>query len=250
MSSSQASSPSRALRVSWAAATAEGDRPRNEDRFGVVRGPSGLAMGVADGMGGHPAGDRASALVVDALLEAARSDPLDDLAALVATFNRRLLNAGRRDPSLAGSGTTLVAVLIAGGTAHWASVGDSRLYLQRGGRLGLVAEPHELGRILVREGVLREEELTHSPVKGRLTAYLGMEEPEIESGSLELAAGDRLALVTDGVLEQGEARINGILAGAAPDRIAQALVSEPPTQDNATAVVACIDPAEGPCSAN
>ena len=174
----------------------------------------------------------------------------EGLRRLAAAVSEELVRVGGRDPALRGLGTTLVSLLVRGDSASWVSVGDSRLYMLRRGILGLLAEPHDLLGILLREGVLEPEEAEASPLRGRLTSHLGRDRPEVSSGSLRLARGDRVALVTDGVVEGGEARIAMILGSESPRRAAEVLVRGVATEDNATAVVLEIERLEEPCSAS
>lgn len=250
MSSSQAK-PRAAGQIAWAGATDRGSRPQNEDRFGAVRGPEGTVLVVCDGLGGHRAGEVAAAHAVKRIVAAA-DEPcgLKDLSALALSVSREIAELGRQRPECEGLGTTLVVLVLRDGTASFVAVGDSRLYRSRGGRLELLAEPHELGRILVREGVLTREEVPQSAVCGRVTSYLGQQEPEIAAGNVKLRAGDRFALVTDGVLEGGEGRLSEILSRATLDEAALGLVRGIRTQDNATALVATVNSTEGSCLAS
>ena len=251
MSSSQAKSASAATDVAWSAATDRGERPRNQDRFGATRAGQATVLAVCDGLGGHRAGEVAAEHAVRRFLaEATLAGGTGPLEPMVMGISQEILQMGQSRPALEGLGTTVAALRIAGGIASFVAVGDSRIYLLRGGRLGLLAEPHELTRILMREGVLSEEELGTSPIRGRVTAYLGQEQPEICSGAVPVRVSDRFALVTDGVLEGGESRLYEILFGPCPETAARTLVHGIRTEDNATAVVAHIKSVEGPCLAS
>jgi protein phosphatase len=246
MSSSQAKS---ATDVIWGAATNRGGRPANQDRFSTAHRPGQHTLVVCDGLGGHRGGEVAAEFGVRRFLEKTRVQGAGSrLRALAAEISREIIELGRARPALEGLGTTLAAVIIEDEEATFAAVGDSRIYLLRRGCLGLLAEPHDLASILMREGVLSEDEFRSSPLRGRVTSYLGLPDPEVTAGAFRTRPGDRLALVTDGVLEGGEKRLRRILSGSCPDQAATELVHEIETEDNATALVAFINTREGSCS--
>jgi protein phosphatase len=182
--------------------THQGRRSTNEDAW-LVDLDLGLLV-VADGMGGHNAGEVASALAVNAIREVCESSGhLPTQALLIRALqvaNERILAAAAEQPAHAGMGTTVVAVLILDGSAFYTGVGDSRIYLWRDGRMtqltrddswltetldGAADQPHDIG--------------TH-PMRHVLTKVVGLR-PELEAPVSEcpLDAGDSLLLCSDGV---------------------------------------------------
>jgi len=237
--------------VEWGAATCPGRRSSNQDRFGTSQAEDLAVLVVCDGLGGHRGGAVAADLGVRRLLEGVAGMPrVRSMESLMLTISKEINDLGRSHGALEGLGTTLAALVIQGSRLCFAAVGDSRIFLLRQGRLGLLAEPHDLASILMREGVLSEEDVRSSPIRGRLTSYLGQEKPEVAAGSLTLRRGDCLALVSDGVLEGGEERLQGILARENAEDAARELVHGEPTDDNATAVVAHINSVERSCLAS
>jgi serine/threonine protein phosphatase PrpC len=195
---------------------------------------------VSDGLGGHPAGDTAAAAVVDGVLATVAPDD-DALEARILLLNQRIRALGETRSERRGLGATLVLAAVGPGSVRHAHVGDSRLYLCRAGGLVLLTPPHELTDVLVREGVLRPEEAAASPMRGRLTSYVGMEQPTVGVGRFESRAGDRLLLVTDGALEGGEGRLAEALSDPDLERVARTVASGHPSMDNATALLVEID---------
>jgi protein phosphatase len=176
-------------------------RTNNED-YCAIAPELGLYV-LADGMGGARAGERASCLAVDTVVEMLRSTPGRDSQALLAAVeeaNKRVLEAARTDLSLEGMGTTLVAALEIGGDLCIASVGDSRAYLLDGSGLHLITDDqtwvNEVGRPLG----LDEDALRTHPMRHVLTMAIGAASPltvnyyavPMEPGSLALLSSDGL----------------------------------------------------------
>jgi len=177
-------------------------REINEDRLlGRVFGEAIALLAVADGLGGHEAGEHAAQAAVTILetLDIEAPDIERSLVQLVRTANRVILEASIRNLSFKGMGTTLTAALLRAGTAYWAHVGDSRLYLFRQGLLLQITEDQTPLAILVRRGDLTKEEARRHPLRNLITSCLGREKYEIESGALELRTDDMLLLTTDGL---------------------------------------------------
>jgi serine/threonine protein phosphatase PrpC len=209
---------------------------------------------VADGMGGHAAGEVASAIAVESLRELAgrRELSADDIAEALATANRRILEAAENEPAQRGMGTTAagVAVVSAGGPPHWAvfNVGDSRVYRVFEGEIELVTVDHSEVQELIDAGIITEEEAGWHPLRNIVTRSLGAPEPPVpdlwvfpphpgeqfvicsDGLSNELSADDILALVSDASDPQ-----------AAADALVRAAV-EAGGRDNVTAVVVALDP--------
>ncbi|MDQ4029047.1 MAG: protein phosphatase 2C domain-containing protein, partial [Actinomycetota bacterium] len=121
---------------------------------------------VADGMGGHVAGDVASAtavaVIADEFAAADTGDP-ESLIAVLRRANSAIWQKSQSDPSLRGMGTTCTLLTIHDSQAHLAHVGDSRAYLLRDGELSQLTEDHTLVGRMVREGRLSQQEAEHHP---------------------------------------------------------------------------------------
>ena len=206
------------MRVSSAAATDTGlRRSTNEDCFSV-REELRLFV-VADGMGGHAAGEIASQAVVEgivAFVEATQAmspdqtwpipfDPEQSVNAnrLRAGFqmgNRRLAAQIASSSELRGMATTAVAVLIDGGTGTLAHVGDSRVYRLRDGQLDRLTRDHSWVEEQIRVGALSEAAARRHPWRNIVTRALsGSEDLDVDIQEVALRSGDRLLLCSDGV---------------------------------------------------
>lgn len=236
-------------------------RERQEDAHLML--PALSLVAVADGMGGHLAGDVASGLAVDALRDhfdrqgtqprgigallrrlGVGGYPGDALVDAVRLANRRVMAAARRDVSLRGMGTTLVVAWLCGDTLHYAHVGDSRIYHCRGGVLRQLTEDHSLVNEYLRRGALSEAEIDGFPYKNVIVRAIGLAAGvEVDVGRLEMHHDDRILLCSDGLTDLvDDARIRDTLAsGDDPGAIAKSLVSQALKAggvDNVTALVA------------
>ncbi len=211
--------------VEFAALTDVGrKRDHNEDNY-LVDKRLGLYV-VCDGMGGHAAGEVASALAVRTFHEEVKKE-VDMLADYVAekagaerVSKREISNmlefaVGRasakvyaeamRDEKKRGMGTTLVAVVIAGQTAFVTYVGDSRLYLLRDGLLEQVTEDHNVFNELIKRKKMPREKAAQVAQRNAITRAVGVyEHAEPDSVVLDLVAGDRLLLCSDGLYQYFE----------------------------------------------
>jgi len=253
------------MRISSAAASHPGlRREDNEDAY-CVRADLGLYM-VADGMGGHAAGEVASRMAVE-VIEAFVNDTRDadinrtwpfpydrslslDGNRLKAAFrlaNRRLGAAMDANDALRGMATTAAVVLFGKQTPVVAHVGDSRIYLWRDGALQQVTEDHSWVSEQVRAGVLSEVDARRHPWRNVVTRALsGGDDPDVEISPVELEKGDRLVLCSDGLSGVvPKNRLEAIVAR--PDRleaICQALIdaaNEAGGPDNITVAVLQVD---------
>ena len=121
----------------------------------------------------------------------------------MATANAGVYDRAQRDPELSGMGTTVVAVITCGHTAYISHVGDSRLYLYREGQLSQITRDHSVVQNLIESGQITEEEARSHPRKNYITRALGVVSEEYgEYDELELMAGDRLLLCTDGLTNE------------------------------------------------
>jgi serine/threonine protein phosphatase PrpC len=176
-------------------------REGNEDS--AYAGPHLLA--IADGMGGHAAGEVASAVAIEAIERLDRGDVPDDqlldaLADAVAKANSTLHAMSVEDPSVEGMGTTLTALLWAGGTVAICHIGDSRAYLLRDGDFRQITRDHTLVQSLVDDGRLSPAQAATHPQRSLvMRALQSGTEAEPDLSILEARGGDRYLLCSDGL---------------------------------------------------
>ena len=217
-------------------------RTGNEDSY-FVDAPLFV---IADGMGGHAAGDVASATAVkviqDKRQEIATTDP-ETLTTAIREANRAIWSKATEDTNLRGMGTTCTLILVDGSTAQVAHVGDSRAYLFHDGKLRQITDDHTLVGRLVREGKLKPEEAARHPQRSMVTRALGVDEDvEVDQFSLSLAEGDRLMICSDGlsgmISDDEIADVLGEVTDpqAAADRLVD-LANEAGGEDNITVIV-------------
>src|SRR6266536_4252325 len=214
-------------------------RKNNEDRYLIA----GRLAAVADGMGGHRAGEVASAIAMEELASLEHAGPWSTPAqageALRSAFlraNRRIRETAAKDSQLDGMGTTLVALLEDQDSVHLANVGDSRAYLLRNGELSQVTVDHTLVQGLIDEGRLRPEEAERHPQRSIITRALGVEaDVEVDLFTYQLQRGDRLLLCSDG--------LSGVVDET---RIRNVLLRVPDPQDAAERLVAMANENGGP----
>ena len=175
---------------------------------------------VADGMGGHKAGDYASKLAVTTMVEEiAGSDetiPEKLLGRAIETANGKVRESAERMPELEGMGTTVVAASCDGDTLSIANVGDSRLYIVSGHEIRQITRDHSWVEEMVRRGGLGRDEARNHPDKNIITRAVGAENTiKVDFFSVKLKEGDLILMCTDGLtnmLEDEEIRM--ILDGA------------------------------------
>jgi len=192
-------------------------RERNEDSFFA----GSFVFAVADGLGGHNAGDVASKLAIepikalDGRLDGLSTERVSEaLSDSVLEANRAVYKRAQSDAKVRGMGTTLTAIAFRDGVVSIAHVGDSRCYLLRGEALNQLSSDHTLVARMVQEGKLTPEQAEVHPQRSILTRALGAE-PEVDVDSLEitLVPGDRILLCSDGLSSViGEDRIREIVA--------------------------------------
>jgi len=237
-------------------------RDHNEDSF-LVDDELGLFI-VADGMGGHAGGGTASRLAVETIqqrLRAARDgdpapfgrdDPLEEsplretLREAVEGACRSIWQAAQVDPSLAGMGTTVTAVLASGRNTFVAHVGDSRCYLVRRGRIYQVSEDHSLVNEQLKAGAITADEARHSRFRNIITRSVGFEaDVTVDMMGFEVESGDRLVVCCDGLSNQVEDQeILEVVADVPLDEAAGRLIdlaNERGGEDNITVVVIHVD---------
>lgn len=173
---------------------------------------------VADGMGGHKAGDFASRYTVEIFVEEIKkselSKPEEIILDALKCANKKLIEAAGQDIEREGMGTTLVAATVIEHTLYFANVGDSRLYLISQGMKQL-SKDHSLVEEMVRLGGLNEEEAKHHPDKNIITRAVGAKE-QVDADFFEyrLQKQDVILMCTDGLSNMVEdEKIFGIVQG-------------------------------------
>ncbi|MGC2164161.1 MAG: Stp1/IreP family PP2C-type Ser/Thr phosphatase [Silvibacterium sp.] len=221
-------------------------RTGNEDSFGYCLDAGVFA--VCDGMGGAAAGEVASRIAVDALIErlcatTSHEDRRQALEESIAAANRLVFSQAAQDASLRGMGTTLVVVAIQDGHALIGHVGDSRCYLFRSGQISRQTNDHSLVDEQVRLGQMTQEDADRSPLRNVITRAIGTQqsvEPDIMD--LTLQSGDILLLCSDGLTrEVPEEGIAAILSnsGSMDERCQQLInaANAAGSHDNVTAIL-------------
>ncbi len=228
-------------------------RDHNEDSFHVGE----RLFVVADGVGGHAAGEVASALAVETLkqLEEASPDTPESvrkaLRESIADANTAVLDDAAAHPERAGMGTTLTALVVVGEQAVLGHCGDSRAYRLRDDVLEQMSTDHTAVQEAVEEGILTPEQAHTHPARHTLTRAIGLDaEPEIDvSQAHELRQGDRWLLCSDGLTEVVHDDALALALGGAndPERTAQQLVDAALAgggPDNITVVLMTVRPRE------
>lgn len=214
-------------------------RDTNEDVYVVDRRLQLFA--IADGMGGHRAGEVASATALEALRASVSSGT--GLGDAITNANAAVFAKATDDESLEGMGTTLTAVVPDGNGVLVGHVGDSRGYLLRDGELRQLTTDHSLVQEFVREGRLTAEQAAVHPQRSIITRALGVEAAvEVDVYSVPLVPGDRILLCSDGLTDMLRAEdIAGLLRREPdPTRAANLLVDSANAaggEDNITTIV-------------
>jgi len=210
-------------------------RENNQDalEYGTLGATAQYAV-VCDGMGGANGGNIASKIAVEVIGSRIRDGFNENMGAssverlldsAMATANIGVYDRAQQQLELSGMGTTVVAVIACGKTAYVSHVGDSRLYLWRNRQLTVVTRDHSVVQGLIESGQITEEEARSHPRKNYITRALGVVAEESgEYDELELEAGDRLLLCTDGLTNE-----------VAPDDMAHLL--EKPAEEALEALV-------------
>ena len=225
-------------------ATDRGRRPSNQDAVVAATLPDGReVVAVADGMGGHAAGEVASATALSALLDALGGGA--GLADAYRAADLAIRSAAELDRTLDGMGTTLVALLRSGDRYWIANVGDSRAYRVSPEGIERVTHDHSFAEEAVRSGQMTEEEVARSPWKNSLTRALGTGDAEVEAdvfGPFAADAPHAVLLCSDGlhgVVREEEIRaciVASADSAAAAEQLS-ALALRGGSRDNVTAAV-------------
>ena len=209
--------------------------------------PGGRLLIVADGMGGHRGGATASRLATETVKAQYLGSDTNDVASALqdslTRANARVYSESQANAELRGMGTTTSALVVREGDAWFGHVGDSRIYLIRGGEIRQLTDDHSLVATMVREGLLTSEEAENHPRRNVLQRSLGVsEEVEVDvRGPLQVQEGDVFVLCSDGL--HGVVKLDEILevaqmpiAQAASEYVRRALDRGAP--DNVTVIVA------------
>jgi PPM family protein phosphatase len=189
------------MTLSWASTTDVGRaRDRNEDSVWPEPGrgetTKPLIVAVADGMGGHAAGEVASTTAIRAATSVGGS-----AAVRVQAANLAVIDTAARQSRLSGMGTTLVLAMVdTDGSVEIANVGDSRAYLYSDGDLEQVTNDHSYVAEMVQAGRMTLEEAEHHPYRSVVTRAIGLETAvDVDTHEVTLVTGDRLLLCSDGL---------------------------------------------------
>jgi serine/threonine protein phosphatase PrpC len=214
-------------------------RENNEDSFLYWEPASdqqfqrkGRLAVIADGMGGHEGGQEASRLAVETVREvydqALGDDPHAALVESFAAAHARIQDYAEQHPELQGMGTTCTALVLRGRQLYFAHVGDSRLYLIRGGRILRLTRDHSYVGRLVESGIVRAEDAEKHPQRHILTAALGAGRELVVDGAeqgVALQDEDDLLLCTDGLWGVvTEEELEALVSGNTPAQSCAALV--------------------------
>jgi protein phosphatase len=181
-------------------------RKMNQDYVFVSEAPVGNLPNlfvVADGMGGHNAGDFASSHAVQTLVNEIREDadynPVKIIRHAIETANTEIIEQAQSDEKLRGMGTTMVVATIVGQYAYVANIGDSRLYVVQE-EIRQITKDHSLVQEMVRMGELNAEEARNHPDKNIITRALGAEKTvDIDFFDLKLESGNVILMCSDGL---------------------------------------------------
>lgn len=235
------------MQVHYSANTHVGlQRQINQDAYGVGDlsrvGQVGYLLVVCDGMGGHTAGEIASHLGVETILNyyysSGQTNRVNSLEESFQEANQRIYRQGRGQ-----MGTTGVAALFLGNYLHVANVGDSRAYLVRSGKIRQISHDHSLVSEQVAAGILTPEQARHSSYRNMITRALGhRDEVQVDTFSEPVQVGDTIVLSTDGMhglIEDEE--IAQAVNSMSPEEVVKHLIALANNRggiDNITVVVA------------
>lgn len=241
-----------------------GNRQSQEDCLRIVKNvpfiedPNSLLLVMCDGMGGHVGGSVASKLICDNVVKAFKKlgDALPRrLLIALEEANLALADRCSAEPELKGMGTTVIAAVITGEQMYWLSIGDSPLWLMRGGELKRINEDHSMAPLLadkVERGEISADAAAIDPMRNRLRAVVNGDELsmiDLPDDPLELQQGDQILLASDGVETLGETEITKILTSTVSfpsemslkDLLNTVASAKNPHQDNASAILVKYD---------
>ena len=231
-------------------------RENNEDKYEFfqpededILARKGSFYSVADGMGGHSAGQIASELALKIAIKAYYADSSlmveESLRAALQQANAYIFDAARAIPDRAGMGTTMTALVIRGEEAFIAQVGDSRCYLLRGRDISQITDDHSWVYEQVKRGALTEEEALTSPFRNVITRSLGNSpNVDVDVFTQEIKAGDQFLLCSDGLSGEVNAQeMREAMEKGSPSQAAQDLVDlaiERGARDNTTVLILAV----------
>ncbi len=220
-------------------------RKENEDQFCIEKDLGLLA--VADGMGGHASGEVASKMAVEILKDCLKKEgePFPDrLNSGVKLANKMIYEAAQSQPQLKGMGTTITAVQLNGNRLGIAHVGDSRIYLIRGGVIEQITDDHTIVFEQVARGLMTREEAARSEMRNILSRALGIApEVDVDIEELTVSEGDKLVLCSDGLSElvSDNEMLSEVQSSKSPEKVCDELVNlanQRGGDDNITVIVA------------
>ena len=210
-------------------------RDHNEDSVAfsyIESDKKNLIAVVADGMGGHNAGEVASKMACDLLLNYCMENwnqytPEILLNKAFMNAHQEIVETGKSNSEQTGMGTTTTSVIIQKDVCYIGHIGDSRAYLLQNGNLIQLSKDHTLVNQLYESGEITEKERDHHPMKNVLVQALGTTptiQPQISSNGLEISNGDRLFLCSDGVYDVlSEEDIKDLLLMKQPEFVLECL---------------------------
>lgn len=237
-------------------------REQNEDAWNIILDKAGHAVGfvVADGMGGHEAGEVASRMAVEVMSETVESCAslkmnLDDAEVFLRDgldeANRRIMQYSQENLRGISSGTTLTAAFLDGPMMLLIHIGDSRAYLFRHHQVKLISRDHTYVAELVASGILDPDAAKGHPERNKITRALGFDmgmKPEVFWGRIH--DDDKLLFCTDGLSEYvTETEMAALLSRCKPEEAVASLVSmanERGGRDNITVIVVAMEPGDAP----
>jgi len=231
-------------------------RKENEDHFCIEKDLGLLA--VADGMGGHASGEVASKMAIDNLREYFKEKkelPIDAhdpryseitnrISSGVKVANQAIYEASRSRSHWNGMGTTLSAVLVSENRLSIAHVGDSRIYLIRGGVIEQITDDHTIVFEQVARGLMTREEAARSEMRNILSRALGIApEVDVDIEELTVSKGDKLVICSDGLSElvSDNEMLSEVQSSKSPEKVCDELVNlanQRGGEDNITVIVA------------
>ena len=213
-------------------------RERNEDFVGGPEGippeklkQKGRLYVVADGMGGHPGGQRAAQLAVERVIQEYYRDPSLDipgsLERAIKLANAEIYSEAARNPAYKGMGSTIVAAVVRGDDLYVANVGDSRAYLVRGSSIQQITRDHSWIAEALRAGTITPEQALSHPNRGVVTRSLGAgPDVQVDRFHRKIRPGDVVLLCSDGLTNVvSDADIQKVVTRERPQRAANKLIA-------------------------
>lgn len=241
-----------ALEFRWGIVSITGNyRENNEDR--CLADPAGRYFLVADGMGGQCAGEKASEMAVELiskkleqLCDFKQDDPQKVVAVIdqaVTYANVEIMALSELDSNFHNMGTTIAMIVRVGNRFYVAGIGDSRVYLVRGGKIQRLTKDHSLTDALLDAGTITEEEAARHRYRNVLYRYLGTKEggTGTKAQPVDVQSGDRFMMCSDGATDGlADKDIESLLSSNSdPQHVAEAIVAaaqEAGSRDNITCV--------------